>query len=80
MKLNRKPERGGSHNFNIYSEKKGLDGDFDLNKISEVDTINEESQRDSSVKDLKFSDDEESGSSDGEYGDRRRAVEVDFDF
>jgi hypothetical protein len=43
MELKKRPERGGSHNFNIYSERKDKQGDFDLNKISEVDIINEES-------------------------------------
>ena len=78
MELKKRPERGGSHNFNIYSERKDKQGDFDLNKISEVDIINEESQKEESIKDLKFSDDEED--SDEDDDGRRRAVEVDFDF
>lgn len=69
--------RGGSHKYNIYSENKETEGDFDLNKISEVDPINEDSRRDSSLKDLKFSD-EDSNSSEEE--DRRRPIEIDFNF
>lgn len=71
---------GGSENFHVYSRKKGHEdeGDFNLNNISEVDTINEVSHKEESMKDLKFSDDEDD--SDNGDGDRRRAVEVDFDF
>jgi hypothetical protein len=43
MELQKRQVRGGSHNFNIISNKRGVDDDFDLNRITEVSTVNEES-------------------------------------
>lgn len=84
MDIKRKVERGGSHNFNIYSNRQDKEGDFDFhNKKNKFEPIKEESMHESSVKDLQFSDDEDDGdqySRGSGDGGRRRAGEVDFDF
>ena len=77
--LRRKPDRGGSHNFNLLSQQDERGGDFEVESERREEVLGVQTKGIFNIPEDHNSSDEEESTPDSRH-DRRDAGEVDFDF
>lgn len=78
--MRRKPDRGGSHNFNLLSQSNTTEGDFEIEQVAVAEISQKTNPKPIfDIPENHNSSDEEDRSSNSKE-ERRDAGEVDFDF